>query len=120
MWVAAHAGWSVVALDKDLVLLDKVHQLATREGVSGVRTEQVDLEEHPEALAALHGRCQLVHVSRYLHRPLFPVLKAMVAPGGFVLYHTFLRGSEAFGAPKCVPLSQSALGCFLLLECRIH
>lgn len=109
-----------MALDKDLVLLDKVHQLATREGVSGVRTEQVDLEEHPEALAALHGRCQLVHVSRYLHRPLFPVLKAMVAPGGFVLYHTFLRGSEAFGAPKCVPLSQSALGCFLLLECRIH
>ena len=100
MWVAARPNWTVVAIDKDPVLLDKVQQLATREGVTGVRTDQVDLEEHPEQLVSLHGRCQLVHVARYLHRPLFPVLKAMVAPGGFVLYHTFLRGSEAFGAPK--------------------
>lgn len=100
MWVASHANWSVVAVDKDPVLLDKVRQLASREGVNSVRTEQVDLEENPGALDAYHGRCQLVHVSRYLHRPLFPVLKAMVAPGGFVLYHTFLRGCEAFGAPK--------------------
>lgn len=103
VWIAARPNWSVIAIDKDPVLLDKVQQLARREGVARVSLQQVDLEEKPEAvLAPLYGRCHIVHVSRYLHRPLFPLLKAMVAPGGFVLYHTFLRGSEAFGAPKCV------------------
>ncbi|EGC37214.1 hypothetical protein DICPUDRAFT_30626 [Dictyostelium purpureum] len=36
------------------------------------------------------GGYDLVHVARYLYRPLFPVLGDLVKPGGFVVYHTFM------------------------------
>ncbi|KAN0006918.1 hypothetical protein ACTFIU_005111 [Dictyostelium citrinum] len=40
----------------------------------------------------------LVHVARYLHRPLFPLLNELVKPGGFILYHTFMTPS--MGKPR--------------------
>ena len=43
---------------------------------------------------------ELVHVSRYLCRELFPSLRELVAPGGFIVYHTFMKGCEKFGRPR--------------------
>ncbi len=39
-------------------------------------------------------------VTNYLHRPLFPVLHAALAPGGMLIYETFAAGNAAFGRPS--------------------
>ena len=41
-----------------------------------------------------------VVVTNYLHRPLMPQLLAAVAPGGVLLYQTFMEGNERFGKPS--------------------
>jgi tellurite methyltransferase len=44
----------------------------------------------------------LVTVARYLHRPLLPHLYSLIRPGGFLVYHTFMKGCEStqVGRPK--------------------
>lgn len=42
----------------------------------------------------------VVVVTNYLHRPLFAALQASVAPGGVLIYETFMRGNEAYGRPR--------------------
>lgn len=42
----------------------------------------------------------VVLVFRYLHRPLIPVLRACLAPGGMLVYETYLEGQEAYGKPR--------------------
>jgi hypothetical protein len=39
-------------------------------------------------------------VTNYLHRPLMPDLIGAVAPGGVLLYQTFMAGNERFGKPS--------------------
>jgi SAM-dependent methyltransferase len=39
-------------------------------------------------------------VTNYLHRPLFPDLARALAPGGVLIYETFMRGQERFGKPS--------------------
>lgn len=39
-------------------------------------------------------------VTNYLYRPLFPSLVRSLAPGGILIYETFMRGNEAFGRPR--------------------
>ena len=39
-------------------------------------------------------------VANYLHRPLLPLLAAALAPGGMLIYETFMRGQERFGKPS--------------------
>ena len=41
-----------------------------------------------------------VVVTNYLHRPLFPALIEALAPGGVLLYETFMVGNERFGHPS--------------------
>jgi SAM-dependent methyltransferase len=41
-----------------------------------------------------------VVVTNYLHRPLFPALLDALAPGGVLLYETFMEGNERFGRPS--------------------
>jgi SAM-dependent methyltransferase len=40
-----------------------------------------------------------VVVTNYLHRPLFPRLAESLAPGGLLIYETFVAGHERFGRP---------------------
>lgn len=42
----------------------------------------------------------VVLVFRYLHRPLIPVLRACLAPGGMLVYETYLEGQQAYGKPR--------------------
>jgi len=90
---------------------------------AGFRTFGVDIAFEPvrEAIAAaaaehlaLHGWCadltqhplpaayfDLVLVTRYLQRDLFPALRAACIPGGVVLYETFTTAQRAHGTgPK--------------------
>jgi SAM-dependent methyltransferase len=39
-------------------------------------------------------------VTNYLHRSLFPRLLEALAPGGVLLYETFMLGNERFGRPS--------------------
>lgn len=45
------------------------------------------------------GMYDLINVSRYLHRPLFHNIRSAIRMGGFIFYHTFLDGAQAFGHP---------------------
>jgi hypothetical protein len=43
----------------------------------------------------------VVVVTNYLWRPLFPTLMDSLAPGGLLLYETFSQGNETVGKPSC-------------------
>ncbi|MEZ5988148.1 MAG: methyltransferase domain-containing protein [Planctomycetota bacterium] len=86
-------GHEVWAVDRDL---GGVADLAGRPGLEAV---EADLEGG--AAWPLAGRrFDAVVVANYLHRPLFPDLVASLAPGGLLLYETFMVGQEQLGRPS--------------------
>ena len=83
----AHLGYSVTAVDRE------------PQGIESVRFIQADLEDgSPWPLPG--ERFQGIVVTNYLHRPLFPVLADSLAPGGVLLYETFMLGNERYGKPS--------------------
>lgn len=93
-------GWQMTAVDVQAAAVARAKQLAERQ--QAVLTGLVrDLETGKDPFTEFTDGCfDLVHVARYLHRPLFPFLKRLIAPKGVVLYHTFMVGSQAFGSPR--------------------
>jgi len=89
-WLASR-GARVVAVDRD------ADALAFMSHVEGIETRVVDLESGAWPLAG--QTFDAIVVTNYLHRPLFPHLRAALAPGGTLLYETFAMGNEAFGRP---------------------
>jgi len=80
-------GLSVVAVDR------------TTHAIPGTRFIQADLENgNPWPLRG--ERFAAIVVTNYLHRPLYPALKDALAPGGVLLYETFMLGNERFGRPS--------------------
>jgi hypothetical protein len=70
---------------------------AARAGGAAIHGWCADLTQYP--LPA--SRFDLVIVTRYLQRDLFPALRAACAPGGVVLYETFTTAQTALGVgPK--------------------
>lgn len=91
--------WNVIGVDKDIVHLRTCEKffLQHPQPASRVQLGQLDVEREPQRLPG----ADMVHVGRYLHRPLLPLLRdSVVRPGGFVVYHTFTEGCRAFGRPK--------------------
>jgi SAM-dependent methyltransferase len=89
----AQRGHRVLALDRDVAAL---RELAA--SVPGIDVLQADLEGAPWPLV---GRTfGAVVVVDYLWRPLLPALVASVAPGGVLLYETFMVGHERLGRPR--------------------
>ena len=85
----AGRGHSVTAIDRD------VSALAAQPTVEIVQADLEDGSPWP-----LPGRTfGAVIVTNYLHRPLFPALLDALAPGGVLLYETFMAGNERFGRP---------------------
>jgi len=100
---AADLGLSVIAIDRNPDQLAALAQArAPRIETGGGRIEILcaDLETPP--LPALEaGSFGAVLVFRYLHRPLFPWIQELIAPGGFVLYETFTQAQKKLGwGPK--------------------
>jgi SAM-dependent methyltransferase len=86
----ADRGHPVTAIDRD------VSALAAQPNVEIVQADLEDGSPWP-----LTGRTfGAVVVTNYLHRPLFPALMDGLAPGGVLLYETFMEGNERFGRPK--------------------
>lgn len=99
VYLAKH-GWQMTGFDLRTEILEKAQALAQRCGVS-VMTQQRDLETGVDPFADYEtASVHLICVARYLHRPLFPYLQRLLAPGGIIIYHTFMQGCERFGSPK--------------------
>ncbi|MBI1243632.1 MAG: SAM-dependent methyltransferase [Alphaproteobacteria bacterium] len=86
----ADRGHPVVAVDRDITAL------AGRPGIECLRADLEDGSPWPLPGRAFAG----VVVTNYLHRPLFPAIRAAVAAGGALIYETFARGNERFGKPS--------------------
>lgn len=97
-------GWRVTAVDYLPQLLERCTELSKLCNIEPPTLLHWDIEQmHREQ--PLHERFgaasfDLIHVSRYLHRPLYESLRRMVRPGGFIVYSTFMRGCEELGKPR--------------------
>jgi SAM-dependent methyltransferase len=94
----ARAGFRTFGVD---VKLDAVHEAIAAGQREGVRVHGwcADLTQHPLP----RGRFDLVLVSRFLQRDLFPDVRAAVVPGGVVIYETFTTAQRALGRPPTSP-----------------
>jgi SAM-dependent methyltransferase len=85
-------GFRVVAADR------KTDLLRARFGaIPECVIVAIDLEDG--AGWRLGGGFDGVIVSLYLHRPILPDLARALAPGGVLIYETFMVGTERFGRP---------------------
>lgn len=96
----AEQGADVLLCDRNADALATVRRTAADRNVQ-VRTWCIDLERDlplcgcplaPESFAG-------ILVFRYLHRPLLPCLASALAPGGVLIYETFLMEQRRFGKP---------------------
>ncbi|MBA2356603.1 MAG: methyltransferase domain-containing protein [Acidobacteria bacterium] len=90
------AGFAVTAVDRDNAALTVLQAQADRLGLT-VQTRQADLERADVDLG--DAGYDLIVVTRYLHRALMPHLLLSLAPGGVLLYETFLIGQAERGHP---------------------
>jgi SAM-dependent methyltransferase len=66
--------------------------------VAGVSFLRADIESDPWPYVGRHF--DAIVVTNYLHRPLLPRLIESLAPGGTLIYETFVAGHERFGRPS--------------------
>lgn len=88
----AERGHSVDAVDRDAKALEGIG------AIRGIRCLCADLENGPWPYP--RQRWPGIVVANYLHRPLFPILTESLAPGGVLIYETFMVGNERFGRPS--------------------
>jgi SAM-dependent methyltransferase len=88
-WLA-DAGLAVTALDRDADAVTLLQPLA--EVIVG------DIESGPWPLG--ERQFDLVLVTNYLWRPLWPRMLGAVRPGGLLIYETFAHGNETVGRPS--------------------
>lgn len=88
----AGLGYPVLAVDRD------ARALAGVSTIKGIMTRQLDLEgeEWPLAGQVFDG----IVVTNYLWRPRLPDVLALLAPGGALIYETFMVGNAAYGKPS--------------------
>ena len=88
----AGLGYQVLAVDRNAEALAGLQQ------IKGIATAQCDLEGDvwPLAGQSFAG----IVVIHYLWRPRLPELLALLAPGGVLIYQTFMLGNAAYGKPS--------------------
>jgi len=84
-------GFAVLAVDRDHVAL------ASLAAAPGITTAAMDLEGADWPLAGREFDGMVV--TNYLWRPRLPELLAMLAPGGVLIYETFMLGNAEYGKP---------------------
>ena len=78
----------------EVVAVDRLPQ-----EIPGARFVLADLEDgSPWPFAG--ERFQGIVVTNYWWRPLFPALAQSLAPGGILIYETFMTGHERYGKPS--------------------
>ena len=106
VWLGMRDSWDVI-VGSDVVQakLDRYEDLSqrysTRATMVALLANVKRAEDDEKVLACAPSGFSLVHVSRFLYRPMFErVRDALVRSGGFLVWHTFVEGCEAFGRPK--------------------
>ncbi len=89
----AALGYSVDAVDRDAMVISNLAQAN-----ASIAALVADLEDSPWPYEG--RRFAGIVVTNYLHRPLFPLLCESLAPGGVLIYETFMLGNERFGRPS--------------------
>jgi SAM-dependent methyltransferase len=84
--------FTVLAVDRDPQAIDALHDQP------GIEALCADLESDVWPLAG--RQFAGIVVTNYLWRPRLPELLAQLAPGGVLIYETFMRGNEAYGKPS--------------------
>lgn len=82
-------GYQVEAVDRDVFAL---------RSIAGITICEADLEAGSWPYAG--QRFSGIVVTNYLHRPLFSLLIEALAPGGVLIYETFMAGNERYGRPS--------------------
>ena len=103
-WLAAR-GLNTLAIDRSSSSVAEIRatasQLHRRDARPAdhlpLRAEVVDLEVEGATLPV--SAFDVVVVVHYLHRALFPALKAALRPGGVLVYETFTRAQAQRGRP---------------------
>ncbi len=90
-WMAAQ-GLEVEAVDRNRQALDSMR------GIAGINTRLADIEQ--DAWPYREQQFDAIVVCRYLHRPLFDQFIDSLAPGGVLIYETFMQGQELYGKPS--------------------
>ncbi len=90
-WLAAR-GCRVSAIDRAPAALEALRL------IPGIEVLDADIEAAPWPLAP--ASFDVLLVTNYLHRPLFPVLATALRPGGLLIYETFMAGNERYGRPS--------------------
>ncbi len=88
----AARGCQVTAVDRDPACAQ------TLADEPSVRFIAADLEGGPWPFG--DAQFDVIVVTNYLHRPLFPALVGALAPDGLLIYETFAAGNAAFGRPS--------------------
>jgi SAM-dependent methyltransferase len=84
----------LAGLGHDVTAIDREPQ-----SLESIRFVRADLEDgSPWPLPG--EQFQGIVVANYLHRPLLPLIERTLAPGGVLIYETFMRGNERFGKPS--------------------
>ena len=87
----AQRGFQVLGVDRDADALSRMP--------ATIQTRCLDLEQ--DAVWPLAGMSfDVVVVTNYLWRPRLKDLLGLLAPGGVLIYETFMQGNERFGSPK--------------------
>jgi len=94
-WLAAR-GLRTVAIDRDAAAIAGIRETAERQRLP-LRADIADLETGEATLPV--AAYDLIVAVHYLHRPLFPALRAALRPGGILVYETFTRGQAQRGKP---------------------
>ena len=95
----AERGVDCVGIDRNA---ENLRWLSARAAQAGLPVSPVRADlETGTGLPLRPAGCAAVLVFRYLHRPLVREIEALLAPGGLLLYETFLVGQRALGfGPK--------------------
>lgn len=95
-WLAAR-GLTTLAVDRSASSIAAIRETATHLRLP-IRAEVMDLEGRENATLRASA-FDVVVVVHYLHRPLFPLLRAALRPGGILVYETFTRAQALRGRP---------------------
>lgn len=91
-------GFAVTAVDTDAAALQALREAAHVAGTAArLEAVEADLEGAPWPLPG--RRFDGIVVANYLWRPLWPALRAALAPGGVLVYETFALGQHSIGRP---------------------
>ena len=95
IWLAQR-GLTTLALDRDEAAVALIRDEADRHRLP-LRADVVDLEQESPVLP--QEAFDVIVVVHYLHRPLFPDLKASLRRGGILVYETFTLAQAERGKP---------------------